>query len=471
MNKIYLYQRKEESKTQTERNFSQNPTINNSTAEKNKYKKKIAIILTISFIIIAILIFVILFVFKPWEKKNEIIKDTIENETLNYENYKKELLFTTKVNDLRRILINQTSYEIMTIDGIESIIKLYRKTYYDIYILSEKNVEEKNNNYFNKIYTASISMVSQCLRKEDEKCDLKEFVDLSISTKSNLRNLKELNDLKDIPVPLCLVNFTDTNIIISISCPESLPENIKNEIFLDLNYFRPMIKASQDKIDEMNLIVSNSKKYLRRKSKGLCDIENEIYSFCDSDINITKSSEGYLVSLQENSFINITNDIKNSFIKSKKTSLVDETSNTLSLNKGKYKSILNDFLLKLNPYIKSEENISIENLIKQYNSKLIINKIGYSRSLTQNDDISNKYYTGKETLFYKEIVGAKIYLNLKIDSGINVETSKALLNLNYDNKENQLVNILQFSNLNKILKKLKTLEILEIILLINYIKI
>ena len=35
MNKIYLYQRKEESKTQTERNFSQNPTINNNTTEKN----------------------------------------------------------------------------------------------------------------------------------------------------------------------------------------------------------------------------------------------------------------------------------------------------------------------------------------------------------------------------------------------------------------------------------------------------
>ena len=143
MNKIYLYQRKEESKTQTERNFSQNPTINNNTAEKNKYKKKIAIILTISFIIIAILIIVILFVFKPWEKKNGIIKDTIENETLNYENYKKELLFTTKVNDLRRILINQTSYEIMTIDGIESIIKLYRKTYYDKIIFQKKMLKKK----------------------------------------------------------------------------------------------------------------------------------------------------------------------------------------------------------------------------------------------------------------------------------------------------------------------------------------
>ena len=102
----------------------------------------------------------------------------------------------------------------------------------------------QNRSSYKKIYTASISIVRQCLSKENEECELKDLVNLINNNKKNPSSLKTINDLKDIPIPLCLFNITDTNIITSILCPESLTENMKNELLSDLHYFRPLAKMS-----------------------------------------------------------------------------------------------------------------------------------------------------------------------------------------------------------------------------------
>ena len=416
---------------------------NESKNDNDNKRKKCTcfqkILISISIIILTCIIVVVpLVILKPWKNKveNPGNNDTeIHNyeKKLNYEDYKKQLKFKTKEKDIRRLLINQTSFEDMVIDGIQVQIKLLRKTKYDIYIISEKDAEDNQNSY-NKIYTASIAIVSQCLTAENDDCELKELVNLSKNTKTNSRRLTELNDLKDIPIALCLYNFTDTNIIISISCPESLSDNIKNEILSDLYYFRPYAKVSQDKIDEMRIKVENNITKLSKKSQGLCDIENKKNSFCDSDTNIIKNSEGDLLSYEEILFTNITNNINNGFLKNKKTKLVDETSNT-NLNSDKYKEILDDLLLQLNPYMKYEDNNDV-------------------RRLDGDNNIYNKYFLKGESLFYKEIYGAKISLNLKIDSGLNVEAMKCMLNLQFDNKDNELKNFMEFTNLNKIIKQL-----------------
>ena len=461
MNKVSVYQKQEEIKSQTDRNLQFNSNNKTESNKKCNYQKIILRTASIFFALICILIIVLLFIYKPWKKNknttnNPPFNETIIQNELNYEEFKNELIFTTKVNDLRRISINQSSYESMIIDGIESTMKS-RITNYDIYILSEKKAEEESKIFFNKTYTASVSVVSQCLSKAEEKCDLKEYVDLSKNVKTNLRNLKELSDLKDIPVLLCLFNFTDTNIITSISCPDSLPESIKNGIISDLKLFRPAIKASSNKKNEMNLAVLNSTKNLRRKSKGLCDIENEMDSFCNSDSNITKNSEGYLLSFNEKSFINITTNEKNSLKINKTTNLEDETA-IISLNPNKYKEVLDDILLKLSPYINNEEIISIEKAAREYNSKLLIDRKDITRHLSKNDEIYNNIYIGEESLFSKDFAGARINLNLKIDSGLSVETIKSLLNLNYNSQENQLVNVIQFSDFDNLLKKLISLS-------------
>ena len=272
MNNVDLYTEKN-NKEKTERKKLDGQTSNINNQDNKNCKKKLILISSISFgCLIIIPIVVLLLKCKPW------IHDTlytpsidepiiIENYQINYNDFKNELIFKTKVNDIRRLSIEQNSYEDMIIDGIQAQTKTFRKTKYDIYIISEKNVENENKNYYNKIYTASISMVSQCLSVKNEDCELKELVNLSNNDKTNLRSLKEVTDLKDIPVPLCLFNLSDTNIITSISCPESLSQNIKNEILSDLYYFRPIAKASTSQKHEIEITIEDDIKTIRKQSK------------------------------------------------------------------------------------------------------------------------------------------------------------------------------------------------------------
>ena len=162
--------------------------LNNKSSHINiNYKKNIFTFALISFAsLINILIIVLLLIYKSWNKNKENQEDILNNYIqtkkiykINFNDYKNELIFKTKVNDIRRLSIEQKSYEEMLIDGIQTQTKLFRKTIYDIYIISEKSVYNKSKYYYNKIYTASISIVSQCLSIENEDCELKEFANLS----------------------------------------------------------------------------------------------------------------------------------------------------------------------------------------------------------------------------------------------------------------------------------------------------
>ena len=292
--------------------------INNSNNNKTK-KKLIIIIISIVTGLIIVSGIILLLYFKFWKKKKENEEESIINYAIDYEQYRNELIFNTKVNDIRRVSINQRSNENMMVDGKQVQMKLFRITNYDIYIISEKECAPQNRKYCNKTFTASIAMVSQCLSLENENCEPKVLVDLSSNSKTNLRNLNEIDDLKDIPIALCLFNLTDSNIITSITCPESLSQSIKDELLSDLYYFRPVAKKFSDKIDEMNITIKNDTKNIRRKSKGLCDIRNGLNSFCDLDMNIEKDSEGNLLSFDEISLTNITTDTQNGFNKNKTT--------------------------------------------------------------------------------------------------------------------------------------------------------
>ena len=72
-----------------------------------------------------------------------------------------------------------------------------------------------------------------------------------ISFKKNKNNndrvLNNNEDYKDLPIPLCTFQITDYDFILSITCPESFPESKKNEILLDLYFFRPLSVGRADK--------------------------------------------------------------------------------------------------------------------------------------------------------------------------------------------------------------------------------
>ena len=120
----------EDKETDSERRGA-NRSIVSSIDNQDKKKNQIKIsIIVISYVcLIAILIAVLHIVIKLLRKDNNSTKYY----PINVNEYKKELSFKTKVDDIRRISIHQQINQNMIIDGIEIPTKFLRKTEYDIY--------------------------------------------------------------------------------------------------------------------------------------------------------------------------------------------------------------------------------------------------------------------------------------------------------------------------------------------------
>ena len=87
-------------------------------------------------------------------------------------------------------------------------------------------------------------------------------MDLTEHNHLNLRNIQELDNLNNIPIPLCLFNLTDNNVITSMTCPESLSDSKKQYMILDLYFFRPPAIKRLDKEVQFDI---NEEKNSNRK--------------------------------------------------------------------------------------------------------------------------------------------------------------------------------------------------------------
>ena len=120
-----------------------------------------------------------------------------------------EYKLETNVGELKSIYINQRYYEDIKIDGILSQNIVDRKTNYHIYVLDEIPANDDEILFYNKTYLCAISISSECVSTQDEYCLPKKLVDFNnqdYSHVSRLRHLDELQNLENIPLPLCLFN-------------------------------------------------------------------------------------------------------------------------------------------------------------------------------------------------------------------------------------------------------------------------
>ena len=146
-----------------------------------------------------------------------------------------EFNLTTKEGDLQKISVVQKIREDRTNDGQTTSTYSKRLTNYIIHVMSEKDSDEENKYYYDKIYECSISIQSECFSSTEENCTPVKKLDLSNPTRRN-RNVEENEDnpanddkLKNIPITLCLFNLTNNDVITSIACPQSLPETKKRK--------------------------------------------------------------------------------------------------------------------------------------------------------------------------------------------------------------------------------------------------
>ena len=392
--------------------------------------------------------------------------DIIVNHAEKSKKLENEFQFNTKVNDLKRINVRQKTQEDIIIDNNKTTISLFRNTNYDIYIISEEDSDEENKNYYDKMYTAALSISSECYSKEDENCVPEKMVDLTNSEKSrNLDNTESnpetINDLKDIPLPLCLFNITNNDAIMSLTCHKSLSEFKKRMIVLDLYFFRPPAIKRLNK-EENNITINeyDGKKLIRETNGGICDIENAFSSFCTTDMNITIDSQSNLLEYEEVAFMSVTSDENNSYQKNKVTKLIDETSKMTSFSPEKYKEVLTKLLPKLEPYFQTDILFTSEKFQEVYIASKegvdkLNNKLKY-RKLTNN----GKEFTNENNLFnYNSNDGIEINMGLKINSGINSEYSEANSNIQIEDlKKNIATSKESSSNFNKIINELIVLS-------------
>ena len=368
----------------------------------------------------------------------------------------------TNPNDLKRIYINQRYYEDIKISGSLTKRLVDRKTNYDIYVISETEPDEETKYSYNKIYTCSISIASECISTKDEYCLPKKLVDLNDQDYSNVRRLNKVESLENIPLPICIFNMTDNNVILSIACHKNISNTRVSSIVLDLYFFRPPgIKRIDKKAGNITITQRTEGDYqiIRETNGGICDVENSIGSFCSTDMNTTKDKNGNLIAYEELAFSNITTNEDNYYIKSKITSLSDKTKFVNELNPVKYNKTLNQILPHLKEYMKVHEQFSSENFKElYYNSKGLTNLLNEKRRLSNEAKDTPLIYS--ENLFdYAHFSGMKILINLTNNLGLNTEDMEASSGFKFDSEKSVSLGYLnQKTNMSNILKDIKTIS-------------
>ena len=340
------------------------------TINKKTKSKKCLLITIISIIVVIIIIGVVAYFFfkkisikdkkdkeeKAGEEEEEEKEEEEKEEKEETNIYKipipsipsqkvKEFDIMTRPGDLKQISVVQKSKDATKINNKIIETENIRKTDYNIYIISEEDPDEEHSTYYTKMYTGCISIRSECSSNNGD-CEPQPLVDLTLKPKKedNARALEDsdIDKIKDNPIALCFFNITDTHIITTIKCHEAFPESQKNQMLLDLYFFRPPASKRIDKqADNITLEISEDGKHIREINGGLCNIYNNFGSLCTTDMNTTLDSEKNLISYDEEAITTINYDENNSYRKKKLTNLIDVSGNIKKEDIENYQNSLN----------------------------------------------------------------------------------------------------------------------------------
>ena len=476
-------QESDENKIQinNQKNFE---NLNNTNAEKNiniedsannSNKKCICslskgailtlIIMAVVFIVIGIILVCFFIILKHEDKANKDIEEIINDYLIN-----NEFEILTMPGDLKQITVIQKSLEEYLLNGTKISNNIVRKTNYDIYFLSVTRPEKKEKIFYSKMYQGVVTIRSECTEEGDD-CEPKELVDLIKAKDYNLRNLQNKDIYKDKPIALCLFNITDNNVITTFICPESLSYVKRNEIILDLYFFRPPAAERADKLGdnitlEMKKDEKTKKTFIHETNGGFCNIYNNWASHCTTEMNTTLDKYNNLLTYDEQAYTFINYDERNTFTKNKITKLVDISENIKPEDIINYEKSFNNLLPLLEPYMEEEVQFTEKDYEDLYN---IINDKKKSPELQSYSPKKIKKTFRKlarekiqqikqADLFNDRITPIQVDLALKINSGINSEITGAYAGIIYDETEINFSSIEENSKINQLLEKLSQIS-------------
>ena len=445
----------------TEKNETQ---FNQQTRKICLVQKKTFILLTIiGVILICALITAVIYWIIPHRKPP--VPPVIDIKQKDNEGgVKNEFEMNTETGDVKLLSVKQRAKEETTFNSKKIGTDITRISNYAVYINSGEKPTAENKKYYSNMHSGIVAIESECTVVDGEDCEPKPLVDLS--AKSNLRLLSSEN-LRDIPIPVCKFNITDNHIITTMICPESLPDNKRNEIILDLYFFRPPLAERVDK-ERDNIKLTETKEENKTKihetNGGYCNIYNNWGSQCTTDMTTVLDEKGNLLTYDEQAITKITYDEKNSYFKDKVTQLIDVSKN----KKGNvnYKNTLEDLLKKLDPYMKEEiqfnqtEYEDLYNVIQEAKTSNKENLAPKKRRNTfryLNYNLDENKFTKLAKLFSNKITPVEIEIDFKINPGLNSNKIGAYGMLKLDDQEFTYTSLEENFNVQEIIDKLSTI--------------
>lgn len=459
----------EDSKNQIQSPIKNIKNIDLKTQKQNPSQKKsicsktqIILISIICSLFVAGIIILMVFMLKPrGEEDNEIQTHfPVKNDTkiLMFET---EFEFNNRIRDPYSINVLQKYNEEILTNGNKTYQLVFKNTTYIIYFLNETYATEETKNFYNKTYTAAILISKQCIETKNEKCQPQDMIGLSKASRRNLRSLEDIGDLKDIPLPLCLFNITDNDVITSMKCPESLQKSIRQAMILDLYFFRPpAIKRPEKEANNVTIRkeTKGEKQFIRETNGGICDVPDSFESFCSTEMNTTTDLNGNVLTYDEVAFTSIFHDENNSYTKNKITNLKDESEEILNIDKDAFEEGLEFLIEKLQPYFKYYDEFTVEEFKELYRiSKNTSNSEEKNKKRNLNNE-GESSASEEELFYYRYYLDIKFLISLLNDPGYNSDTIRAALNLNLNEDPRELAGGKENSNFKDIIKLLRTLS-------------
>ena len=249
---------------------------------KRTLKKWHIILISVGILLIGGAIFIGIILSRP--------PNTPDNPYITREEAKKALIeankpifkVISKKNTLNQLLMKCSEKKISISNGVQTSYYSFTKAIFDIYTLDDSPSSDTHKEFYYTKYTTIITINSQCqtFSKNGIDCTLQKYLDLN---KKNTRNLEEKDEevqkfIKEAVWPICLIEHTETNLIISVSCPETLSFNIKNYIISAFQIIKPTsIKGLNEDESVFNTTI---------EAKGDKIYINSINKVCEEDYDL-----------------------------------------------------------------------------------------------------------------------------------------------------------------------------------------
>ena len=443
----------------TERQVQMNNQISSkpSSTWSKCMKKWWPFILIASVLILAGIIVAIVFATRNENKEEKTDKEStpaiLSLPGIDIEKTKQVFSPSFKISSKEKILtqLSQKSFQIYeTISNNEkTLYSFLNKAIYDIYTINSTSSSNSENIFYTTKYTTVITVNSLCskvsINPEEDDCQLGKQLDLNQKNENKLRrNEENAEDLiRQAILPICIIEHTDTNLIISLTCPETLDPSYKEDIIRAFSNIKPdsMKGFDFDKNYVDTITEEKEDKIYIYSFDNICsepnvDLKKTI--ICNMSKNIITDKEGNLISSKISNVTKTINDENNSFSNNftyEFTNVPKE--NSESFDEKTYQKNLETILSLTRSLMKKEIFIdNITNLAIDLMTEDGIQTNVELRDLMEQE--SSNPGVQEENVFNKTIVNISMDLNLKNDVGLTEDKTTKASSIHNVNKENHL---------------------------------